>query len=613
MNFNNIFLLIQKYKIYILLFFLTIINIYYFSFGYLLTADDVSTNAQVINSMNIFPNILNLAIQQGRIGHLVHGPTTYLAAYLQTNYLFRLIFTFLWFFMLFLFSKWAEIISGINISTVNYFFLLIFQVLTYNHMPPNSYPLLLSLPFILILISRIYVLRYNKNILISYIVQVYWMLFEYCIIFNTALIVIEYIITHHNNKRKKYLKYDIYSVLIAIILILLWRWQYPQASDGVQIATHLNVYYIIKTAIVYATGGISLFYKIDFSLLNLKSYFLLFIYLIIIYCMTIEMYKKNYDIKINYKGVLNIAMVFILFGIACAFPSALTNKHQQWVVSYGVKAYVISRVSYLFIVTGITFFILTIPKNNFLKYLTTFFFLTIASYSFLHNYIMAYDMKDYCSAWERAEALAVFSGSPDPKLNISYFCDPKQRISMHPNFDRNKYWIDFIKWKSFHNEVKIPLNLSLIQKHGLIVLFAKGMDFTNAITSPLLHSINGLSGQEPWGRWSDANIAPTIIFEFVDILPDIFMLSLKANAFGPNVGKDLTVKIGEQKFCVLIPNDGPFDIELPVNLNAQKINTVEFIPPKPTSPKELGISVDDRKLGIGFISMKIIPVGDEMK
>ena len=30
-----------------------------------------------------------------------------------------------------------------------------------------------------------------------------------------------------------------------------------------------------------------------------------------------------------------------------------------------------------------------------------------------------------------------------------------------------------------------------------------------------------------------------------------------------------------------------------------------------TSPKELGLSEDDRKLGIGFISMKIVPSGDD--
>ncbi len=140
-----------------------------------------------------------------------------------------------------------------------------------------------------------------------------------------------------------------------------------------------------------------------------------------------------------------------------------------------------------------------------------------------------------------------------------------------------------------------------------------GIDFTKDGLPIFVRFITGLSGPEPWGRWSDANIAPTVIFEFFDTLPDIFTLSLKANAFGPNVGKDLIIKIGEKTFNVLIPNSGPFDIELPVDLNGKKVKTIEFISPKPTSPKELGLSEDGRKLGIGFISMKIIPVEGDKK
>ena len=40
---------------------------------------------------------------------------------------------------------------------------------------------------------------------------------------------------------------------------------------------------------------------------------------------------------------------------------------------------------------------------------------------------------------------------------------------------------------------------------------------------------------------------------------------------------------------------------------------IELIPPKPTSPKELGLSGDRRKLGIGFINMKIIPIEGDKK
>ena len=128
-----------------------------------------------------------------------------------------------------------------------------------------------------------------------------------------------------------------------------------------------------------------------------------------------------------------------------------------------------------------------------------------------------------------------------------------------------------------------------------------------------LKNLDGLSGPEHWGRWSDANIAPTVKFQFNETLPDIFTLFLKANAFGPNIGDALTVNIADQTYSIQIPPKSPFDIKINVDLRGQKTNKIEFIPPKPTSPKELGLSDDGRKLGIGFISMKIIPIEGDKK
>lgn len=604
--------LIIKNKICLLLFLLTAINIYYFSFGYLLTADDVEVNVHVINNSNLFLKTLQDSIAQGRIGHFVHGPITYLGAYLQPNYFSRIIFTLLWFFMLYVFSIWTELVSNTKLTDLNYFFLVIFQVLAYNHLPPNSYPLFLSLPFLIILGIRIYLFKSNKYVYFAYLIQTYLMLFEYYIIFSLFLIFIELILVPNKMRIKNYLKYDIYSVLIALALIILWRWQHVSTYNGVQIANSFNFYFIIKTIVVYAIGGIALLYKINLFFQSKSIYFILFIYSFICFLLFTLIYNNTYKIKLDYKVSTKYFLIFLFCGFCCVIPTALTDRYQHWVF-LGSKAYVISRVSYLFIVTGFTFLILSIPKNKIFGLFITALVLIVASYSFLHNYIMAYDMKDYCSAWKRAEALACFSGSPDPNLNISYFCDPKQRVSMHPNFDRNKYWIDFIKWKSFHNENKIPIDISLIQKYGLAESYAEGIDFTKPKKYPFLKSINGLSGQEHWGRWSDANIAATVNFQFYETLPDLFILSLRAIAFGPNIGETLDIYIAGQKYSVQIPKDGSINIKINVGLKGRKTNKIEFKPPKPTSPKELGLSDDPRKLGIGFINMKIIQNGDEIK
>lgn len=611
---NNLIKFFNNYKTQFFLLILTIISGYYFTFGYLLNADDISVQFRVINGLNIFSCAYQEAIACGRIGFIVNSPLGYLGAFLQTFYVFRILFIALWFLMLYLFSLWVEAVSEIKIAFLTYFLCVIFQVLCYNHMPPTSYPIFITIPFLILIYLRLTLLYYPKHIIIIYLLQIIIMLFEYNIIMGVSLVFIEISINLMKTKNYKCIfkyKYDLLSIFISVSLIFAWRFYYPTSYDGIQINNAFSLLDIIKTIIIYSFGGTVLFYNFNFYniwTIPLLTFIILFIYLLLVFKLhqRIIFTLKNVGVRDNY--YFKLFILFILVSFLCVLPTALTEKHQLW-VSYGTKGYVISRVSYLFLMAGVSFLMLFLLNIKFFKFLLLIFIFLGASYSFIHNYFTALDMKDYCSAWDRASALSMFSDLPDTGMDISYLCDPKQRVSMHSNFDRNKYWIDYIRWKSKQMVVKIPLRLShLLQLEANKQVFNE-MDFS--IENSLF--IHGLSGPEPWGRWSDANIAPTVKFQFNETLPDIFTLFLRASAFGPNIGDTLTVHIADQTYSIQIPQENPFDIKINVDLKGQKTNKIEFIPPKPTSPKELGISEDDRKLGIGFISMKIIPVGDEMK
>ena len=131
-----------------------------------------------------------------------------------------------------------------------------------------------------------------------------------------------------------------------------------------------------------------------------------------------------------------------------------------------------------------------------------------------------------------------------------------------------------------------------------------GVDFTQNGWPVFISRISGLSGYEPWGRWSDANVASSVRFEFFQPLPDRFTLKLEANAFGPNIGKNMTINIGSRTYSTHIP-DGHFTAVLDVELGGKSAQMIEFVPPVPTSPKALGLNEDGRRLGIGFIRMRI--------
>lgn len=136
--------------------------------------------------------------------------------------------------------------------------------------------------------------------------------------------------------------------------------------------------------------------------------------------------------------------------------------------------------------------------------------------------------------------------------------------------------------------------------------FAQGIDFKKDGYPAFITQVAGMSSLEAWGRWSDADAGgPAVRFTFKDKLPAAFKLVVTAKAFGPNEGKPIQVKAGQvtQEWTIKNAADpGTYTIKF------EKVdgNTLEFTPPAPTSPASLNKDTrDPRKLGIGFVSLKI--------
>jgi hypothetical protein len=129
---------------------------------------------------------------------------------------------------------------------------------------------------------------------------------------------------------------------------------------------------------------------------------------------------------------------------------------------------------------------------------------------------------------------------------------------------------------------------------------AEGIDFAKQGYPSFLDKVTGVSGYEPWGRWTDGKEAT---FKFKQKLPKKFTLELTAQAFGPNINAPLTVQIGKVKKQITLTRGQPSTYTLAV----EGINTdsITLVPAKPISPKSLGGSEDTRLLGVGLIKLKI--------
>ncbi|MCT4701648.1 phosphatidylglycerol--membrane-oligosaccharide glycerophosphotransferase [Enterobacteriaceae bacterium H20N1] len=116
----------------------------------------------------------------------------------------------------------------------------------------------------------------------------------------------------------------------------------------------------------------------------------------------------------------------------------------------------------------------------------------------------------------------------------------------------------------------------------------------------------GISRPEDWGRWSNANLAPEVKIEYAEPLPEKFDLVITAKAFGPNAGKPVPVKVGNQQQTLTL------GAELSTTTlhfdNPERSNTLEIIPPEPQLSNEGNIlGHEPRKLGIGMENIKVVP------
>lgn len=132
----------------------------------------------------------------------------------------------------------------------------------------------------------------------------------------------------------------------------------------------------------------------------------------------------------------------------------------------------------------------------------------------------------------------------------------------------------------------------------------EGIEFSNGVWPTFIKNFTGLSGVESWGRWSDANLSQKVIFEMTEDLPSSFSLYLKASPYGRNGFQEVLVRVGamERTFRITKPED---IVVIPFQRIPKGTRKIEFIPSEPVSPKELGASDDSRKLGIGFIELRL--------
>lgn len=136
--------------------------------------------------------------------------------------------------------------------------------------------------------------------------------------------------------------------------------------------------------------------------------------------------------------------------------------------------------------------------------------------------------------------------------------------------------------------------------------FMQPLLFGNLQLANYVEKVSGLSNPEPWGRWSDANLSPSVLVKFKQPLPNEFKLVVDAKSFVADPDQHLRIEIGSNVFKPKITPQFT-NIVIPINLKGEIVDKIILTPQKTISPTSLGLGSDNRELGVGLASMQIEP------
>ncbi|MEQ4530253.1 MAG: phosphatidylglycerol--membrane-oligosaccharide glycerophosphotransferase [Mixta sp.] len=199
-----------------------------------------------------------------------------------------------------------------------------------------------------------------------------------------------------------------------------------------------------------------------------------------------------------------------------------------------------------------------------------------------------------------------------PSLAISTdLCAAQGQLGAQPQVQL----IDKANWESEVNITQQPLDEQRWQQNVAALKIAdhdiryQADSFKFDVPgAPLaVKQFSGISRPEAWGRWSNANLAPEVTIDYAQPLPPRFDLVIRAKAFGPNAQRPIPVRVGSQQQMLTLGHEVS-TVTLHFT-NPEGSSQLVITPPEPQLSNEGNIiGQDPRKLGIGLVEIKIVPV-----
>jgi hypothetical protein len=618
--------------------------------GYRLTADDVAFHQYVMQGWSASWEFVKTAsVGQGRIVHFLDLPFALLGSYYADNFLFRVFYTSLYFGNFILVGLYASLLLlnryALRFSLLLALVLTSFHPLDYFHLAPTSYPLHVSLPIFLILVSRmgLWGSRMDDQLQTS-AQEVAWlsfcfsgmMLSEYGFLIGVSCMFAEASArTFRTAKTKNSFwgailywlrhRYTLKDFFIAALFLLLYfgfRSIYPSNYAGNQLAADFHIAPFLKTLFGHIYGGTSLasFARyhslIADSLSNISVVDGLFTLVVFVgtflvanFCIQGIWHKDEFSLPTS--GFLVTALIAFLCALIVTAPVAATGMKQSWCGNIHACVFLDSRISYLAVGVFFSALLVSVIKlltrarvNSAITIAASLLLSTAASVSYVNNKGVEMDMQEFAGAWERGKLLACGKDLIPRAVKISSIVDPLQRVSYHPGFDMDFYWSKYLEDQRLKRNCQ-AMSRPIADLYPEVVLGRKMLARNTGVATSFLGP--GWSTPESWGVWSVGDAAEIYLPDVKGMEEIVIEVAAFVRPFHPK--QDVAIKLnGISLSGISIDHSNPELIQIAITDEIKRsiprggLIALEFKFPNAVSPLDLHVSSDPRKLSIGLIS-----------
>ena len=422
---------------------------------------------------------------QGRIGQYPAMFLNFFSNYFIDNWFFGIFVILIFAAFYALFFLYLDLLLGSKVFKIAIPLAIASVPLAKFHFPPNSYPLVITLPLLSILLLRYftYPLRWKDKkqrprIIILRLALFFPMMFyEYSLIFGFLLAGIEAFIrlwvkeVSLGYKNRAILKkiisqpwkllttpeicLDIFVLSLVVGSYIIFRLNFPSNYEGNSLGAFdwKNTLYV---QFFHAMGGMSLAHW------NLQLQGDLFAWikaLIIGLCV-------GYVVWLNWiKARFPVPSLLIFFGVAWAFfitlPFGLSTKYQEWCLEYHECYYIDSRLAFpgvCLLIIGIAYFVERIIaiflRRNLIRAIFAVLVLFLAIVTSLSNNQTYYRMAEYQQPFDLMRSYScLFSDNKEFDDKLLELLKDSPQVSWHQGVTETR--LDYLKLYLNHSRRKV--------------------------------------------------------------------------------------------------------------------------------------------------------------